>query len=252
MTEKAASIREILAKLGPHQRAGLGTAAALGLYAAIGMPAARALMGIMQKGVPLAHNSHPEPIDRDRHGPELVRWIERFKSEHPETKSVPVYVSGKVPGSMYVPALAFKTEIGRKELDEKWNVKEPGIYLKELSAPVALHELSHVALEKKIPHIRLFTSGVSALALPLLAWTIMKKPVAEAGFIERFAPAISAALQAPLLAEEAAASIMAHKSLKRDGESGTRQLLPAWLTYAVTGGMLPAAQTAATLLKKGI
>lgn len=252
MTEKVAGIREYFSKLGPQGRAGIGTAAALGLYAALGIPAARALMGMMHKGVPIAHNAKPQEIEADRHGPELVKWIERFKDEHPETSSVPVYVSGKVPVSMYIPALAFKMPGSREHLKEKFNISEPGVYLKELSAPVALHELGHVALEKKIPMIRVLTSSVSALALPLLAWTLFKKPVANAGFIERWSPAISAALQVPLLAEEAAASIMAQKTLRRDGESGTKQLLPAWLTYAVSGGMIPAAQTAATLLKKGI
>lgn len=252
MTEKFSGIREYAAKLSPQLRSGLGAAATLGLYAALGLPAARSLMEKMHKGVTFAHNEKPQPIQADQHGPELVKWIEKFKDEHPETSSVPVFVSGKVPVSMYIPALSFKIPGAKEKLDEKWNVKEPGVYLKELSAPIALHELGHVAIERKIPPIRLLTSGTSALALGLLGWSIAKKPSAAPGFIERYAPAISAALQVPLLAEEGAASIMAEKSMRREGESGKEKLVPAWLTYLVQAGMIPAGQTVATLLKKGI
>jgi len=53
-----------------------------------------------------------------------------------------------------------------------------------------------------------------------------------------------------MLAEEAAASIIANETLKRRGESGKGVLLPAWFTYLI-GAVAPVAgQAVATALKK--
>lgn len=247
--EKAADVLEALRKsAGPRLRAGLGAAGALGLYAALGIPAARRLMDMVDSRTVPATNHLPEPV----RGEDLRRSIERFKSEHPSVSPVPVFASGRVPRSTYVSEHLLKLKPVRESFEKEYGIHEPGVYLRELSAPTALHELGHAAMDKKVPGISLMTHLTSALALPLLGWTILKKPVAAAGFIERHAPEISAALQIPLLAEEAAASIMAHETLKREGKSGKGELLPNWLTYLIDAGAPVAAQTAASVLKRGL
>ena len=234
----------------PRIRAALGAIAAGGAYLAATSPIQRFLMDKVTGDSPVAENESPIPIEQDERGEEVLKWINRFKEENPSTKEVPVFVSGKVPTSVYVSPLIMKSDAIKKHFESEFGVSEPGVYLRELSAPSALHEMGHAAGNKKIPGITLLTHGISALALPLLAWTIFKKPVANAGFIERYAPAIAGAMQVPLLAEEAAASIMAEKVLQKDDASGKDVLVPAWLTYLVGAGAVPTAAAAAKYLKR--
>lgn len=241
---KQAAIKDLLSD-SPRLRSGLGAAAAMGLYAAFGRPLSRLLLHESDK-VPQAHNVLPEPV----RGEDLRKAIEQFKRDHPEVADVPVFASGKVPVSSYIPAYLLKIPAMRDAYREQWGVEEPGVYVREMSAPVALHELGHAALDKKVPGITLLTHGVSALSIPLLAHTIMSGPVAKAGFIRKYAPLIAGALQLPMLAEEAAASIIAHETLKRRGQSGKKELLPAWMTYLISAGVPVVAQTAATVLKR--
>jgi len=243
------AIKKVWKDAKPWQQGLAAGGAALALYPALTKPVQNYLVEKMTKDTPIAKSDKPIPIQKDQHGADILPWIQRFKKEHPEVKQVPVYVSGRVPSSMYFSSVAFEDPETKKVLKEELGVSKPGVYLRELSAPVALHELGHASLERKVPAISLLTQGVSALSLPLLAYTIFKKP-GKMKFIEKWSPAISAALQVPALAEEAGASIMAEKTLKREGESGKKILGPAWLTYAVGAGLFPAAQTAVKYLKR--
>lgn len=242
--EKAAALKDIL-PAHPRTRSALGATAALGLYAALGRPLAQRALRSLDE-LPQAVQDLPEPV----RGKDLLGAIDQFKKDHPEVKDVPVYASGKVPRSMYVPGYLLKVPLIREAFQKHYGIEEPGVYIRELSAPVALHELGHAALDRKVPGIGLLTHGTSMLAIPLLAQTILSKPVAQAGFVRRYAPAIAGALQLPVLAEEAAASIIAHETLKRRGQSGGGQLLPAWFTYLLGAGAPVAAQAAATALKR--
>jgi len=243
-------LKGVWKKIPPAGKAGVGAAAGgLGYMGATGRLQEH-FFGKMTEGVELATADEPIPIAKDSRGTEILKWIKRFKKDHPEVKDVPVYVSGRVETSQYITDAAFKLPGSAEGLKEEYKITKPGIYLREMSAPIALHELGHVALDRKVPGISLLTHGASLAALPLLASVIFRKPVKKAGFIERFAPAISAALQLPLLAEEAGASIIAEKTLRERGETGKKRLLPAWLTYAVAAGTLPTATAAATFLKR--
>ena len=128
----------------------------------------------------IAKNKKPIIITKDRHGKELLKAVRRFKKEHPRVKNVPVYASGQVPASVYVPELAFQFP-EEEQILNSINIKKPGIYLRELAAPAALHELGHAALNEKVPGISLMTHFTSALALPLLAYVVLRKPVKRLG-----------------------------------------------------------------------
>lgn len=235
----------------PHLVKGLlGAAGGYGAYRLLTGPIKRKLNEkIDLESGEIAKNKKPIIISRDRHGKELLKAVRRFKKEHPQVKDVPVYASGKVPASVYVPELAFQSPEEERVLNSM-NIKKPGVYLSELSAPAALHELGHAALDEKVPGISLMTHFTSALALPLLAYVALKKPGKGAGFIQKYSPAIAASLQVPMLAEEAAASIMAEKSLRVRGETGKQVLLPAWMSHAVKSMSIPAAVLAAKYLKR--
>jgi len=233
----------------PWQKGLAAGGAVMAAYPLATKPVQNFLIEKMREDVPIAETEKPIPIKKDQHGADILPWIQKFKKEHPEVKQVPVYASGKVPVSMYLSEVAFKNPGQKKLLKEEWGVTKPGVYLRELSAPVALHEMGHASMNEKVPGISLLTHGISALSLPLLAYSIFKKP-GSMKFIEKWSPAISAALQVPALAEEAGASIMAEKTLKREGESGKKIFGPAWLTYAVQAGLFPAAQAAVKYVKR--
>lgn len=247
-------LKDVLArgmKKTPHWVKGLlGGAGGYGAFRLLTNPIRDKMMEKVElESGQIAKNKKPIIISGDRHGKELLKAVRRFKKEHPQVKDVPVYASGKVPVSVYVPELAFRFPEEKRALNSM-NIKKPGVYLRELAAPAALHELGHAALNEKVPGISLMTHFTSALALPLLAYVALRKPVKKAGFIQKYSPAIAAGLQVPILAEEAAASIMAEKSLKARGETGKQVLLPAWMTYAVGSMSAPAAVLAAKYLKR--
>ena len=250
---KRAFVEELgtaLKNLDPRWKALAGALGTYGAYKLLSKPVLSQIWKRMEGHYDLAETEKPIPIEKDEKGADLAWWIDRFKMEHPETKDVPVYVSGKVPVSQYVSELAFKVPGMKKTMEDEWGVTKPGIYLRELAAPVALHELGHVAIDRKIPGISLLTHGASILALAPLAAVLFRKPVATAGFVERYAPAIAAALEIPLLAEEAAASIIAERTLRREGKTGKDILVPAWLSYAVGLSTVPLATAGAAILKR--
>ncbi len=243
-------------------KAGIGAVLGAVAYSRLTEPVQERLMDKFVEGVEISKADRPIPIEKDQRGTDLLKWINRFRKDHPETKDVPVYVSGRVPNSQYITSMTFKIPGEAETLKKEWKITKPGIYIRELAAPVALHELGHVAMDRKVPGITLLTHGMSSLALPLLAYAIFKKPKGgmlekkypklkkQFRFVDRWSPAISAALQVPLLAEEAGASIIAEKTLRARGETGKERLLPAWMTYAVGAGTLPIATAAAKFLKR--
>jgi hypothetical protein len=234
----------------PRLKAALGMLAGYGAYKGVSEAAADKLITRASKGVQDAGDEAPQRIEDDSKAESILKWVEKFKSEHPLTKSVPVYVSGKVPGSLYVPGTSFKLPLVADVLKEQFGIDEPGVYLQQYSAPVALHELGHAAIDKKVPGLSLLTHGASLMALAPLAWMLLRKPGAKPAFLDKYSPAIAAALQVPMLAEEAAASIMAEKTLHGEGESGKGLLVPAWLSHVAVKAKWPLMAAGAALLRK--
>lgn len=242
-------IRRGWGALPPWVKASIGAGVGAAAYRGAAMPIEKALSNRIEKDLEFHENETPMAIGKMKGGEDLARWVEKFKTDHPETKSVPVFASGRVPTSYYVPKHFFAWKGIKDRLKSDFGITEPGVYVKEKDAAIALHELGHASLDKKFPKIQLLTHGISAAALPLLAWAIFKKPGVKPHFIERFAPEIAAAMQLPFLAEEASASIIAGKSLKSEG-GDTKRLGPSFASHAVGKGITPAATIAAMFLKR--
>lgn len=245
----------------PRAKASIGAALGIAAYGPVRGKLNDYLIGKIDATTPRATAKDPVAVEKELSGTALLRWVEKFRKEHPETKSVPVYVSGRIPVSQYISQLAFEIPGQAETMLREWGIKEPGVYLHELAAPIALHELGHVALDKKVPGLSVLTHGASSLALPLLAAVLLHKPskgFAKAAprlakgmeFVEKYSPLIAAALQVPVLAEEAIPSIMAEKTLRTEGESGVSTLLPAWLSYVAGHATVPLATLAAQQLKR--
>jgi hypothetical protein len=235
--------------LPPWVKASIGAAGGAAAYRAAAIPVEKALSNKFEKNLDVHENESPKAIGQIKGGEDLARWVEKFKTDHPETKAVPVYASGKIPTSYYVPKHFFMWKGVKEHLKREFGITQPGVYVKEKDAALALHELGHASLDEKFPKIQLLTHAVSAAALPMLAWAIFKKPGVKPHFIERYAPEIAAAMQLPFLAEEATASIMARKSLKSEG-GDSKRLGPAFASHAVGKGLTPAAAIAAMFLKR--
>jgi hypothetical protein len=235
--------------LDPRLKAALGVLAGGGVYAATADVAAKAIADRAEVGEDVGDIA-PLPIEKDPKGEDLLRWVERFRERHPSAGTVPVYISGKVPGSVYVPEASTKLPVMGEVLKREFKIEGPGVYLREYSAPVALHELGHAAIDKKVPGISLLTHGASLLALAPIAWMLLRKPGAKPAFVEKYAPGIAAALQIPMLAEEAAASIIAERTLREKGETGKGVLVPAWLSHAAVKAKWPLMAAGAALLRK--
>lgn len=235
--------------LDPRLKAALGVLAGGASYKAVAMPLAAKAYESATQGESVG-DVLPTRIEHDDKGSEILKWVERFRAEHPGASTVPVYISGKVSGSAYVSEAVMKVPLMRKVLKEHEGVEDPGVYLREYSAPVALHELGHAAIDKKVPGISLLTHGASLMALAPIAWMLLRKPGVKPAFIEKYAPAIAAALQIPMLAEEAAASIMAERTLRAGGETGKDTLVPAWLSHAAVKAKWPLMAAGAALLRK--
>ena len=242
-------IRRGWGALPPWVKASIGAAGGGAAYRGAAIPVERALSNRIEQGLEVHENESPTAIDKMKGGEDLARWVEKFKTDHPGTKSVPVFASGKIPTSYYVPKHFFAWKGIKDRLKSEFGITEPGVYVKEKDAAIALHELGHADLDRKFPKIQLLTHGISAAALPMRAWAIFKKPGVKPHFIERYAPEIAAAMQLPFLAEEAAASIIARKSLKSEG-GDTKRLGPAFASHAVGKGLTPAAAIAAMFLKR--
>lgn len=227
-----------------------GAAGGYGAHQLLGGPLTNLLSDYSVKDLDKVEEDGPIPIEDDAKGAEVAKWIQKFKKEHPKVKNVPVFVSGRVPGSVYVRERYTKNPKMKAALKEIFGVDEPGVYLRERSAAVALHEMGHAAIEKTIPNVSLLTHGTSLLALPLLGYAIFRRPGGAPKFLTKYAPAISAALQVPFLAEEAAASIIAEKTLRSEGESGKKTLVPAFLSHVTEKAKLPLATGAALFMKR--
>ena len=237
-------------KTDPRIKAALGALAGYGAYKGVAEAAAGKLYAGAMKGVEDVEDDAPRRIEEDEKGSEVLKWITRFRDRHPASASVPVYVSGRVPGSLYVPEAALKVPGVKGVLQKEHGIEEPGVYLREYSASTALHELGHAEVEKKVPGISLLTHGASLMALAPLAWMLLRKPGAKPAFLDRYAPAIAGALQIPMLAEEAAASIIAENTLRGEGESGGKILVPAWLSHAAVKAKWPLMAAGAAIMRK--
>jgi len=248
--EKRGTVAEAIRSIPPRLRALLGAGLGYAGMKTVTDPLAALIGAKAVEGFPRAESELPIEIKDDPKGADVLRWIDKFKKDHPDVESVPVFVSGSLPASLYAYSDLFKNPGARKFLKDELGIQSPGVYLNEMSAPIALHELGHAKIERKIPKISLLTHGLPLLSLPLLGYAILKKPGQVPAFLDKAAPLIVAALQVPALAEEAAASIIAERALRREGETGRATFLPAFLAHAVERAGLPLTAAAAMFLKR--
>jgi hypothetical protein len=204
---------------------------------------------IREEGIDIVEREIPVPYKKEKVTAPLAGYIEDYRKKYNLT-DVPVYAGGKMDTSMIVPeyASAEMIELARKTL----NAKGPGIYLKQSSPGIALHELGHAREIREQPTV----SKIPAISGVLGGAATLSGLISKSTKGKMIAALLAGGFMTPALISEYKASAKAKEYLKEYAESKgeeadrAKELDYALGTYVAGAATPPAIIAGSALIRK--